>query len=118
LKEELTVAENLAHQLALDGLAVPREGLLAALAQFGLLERRDVPARHLSLGQRRRLGLARVSRAQRTLWLLDEPATGLDAIGVSLLEGLLAEHLGQGGMAVLTSHQSIDLPPPIHSLTL
>jgi heme exporter protein A len=92
--------------------------LFEALASAGLLERRDLPARHLSLGQRRRMGLARVALSQRALWLLDEPGTGLDDAGVRWLESLLADHLGQGGSAVLTSHQTLRLPPSALTLAL
>jgi ABC-type transport system involved in cytochrome c biogenesis ATPase subunit len=41
----------------------------------------EVPVRMLSTGQRKRAALARVVREQAPLWLLDEPANGLDATG-------------------------------------
>jgi heme exporter protein A len=118
LKDELSVLENLELALAFDGVASDRAELFLALGQVGLLERRDLPARHLSMGQRRRLGLARVRRAARRLWLLDEPTTGLDHAGIALLEASLAEHLEGGGLAVLTSHQALRLPGPVRSFSL
>lgn len=118
LRAELTVLENLSSQLALDGLAPTKASLLAVLEKVGLLERRDLSARNLSLGQRRRLGLARVILAERTLWLLDEPLTGLDAGGVGVLQTALAEHLQAGGLAVLSSHQPLELPKPALTLNL
>ncbi|MGA2550348.1 MAG: cytochrome c biogenesis heme-transporting ATPase CcmA [Burkholderiaceae bacterium] len=118
LRDELSVLENLELQLAFDALRLQRAVLFEALASAGLLERRDLPARHLSLGQRRRMGLARVALSQRALWLLDEPGTGLDDAGVRWLESLLADHLGQGGSAVLTSHQTLRLPPSALTLAL
>ena len=51
----------------------------AALARVGLAHVIDFPARLLSAGQRRRVALARLLIADRPLWLLDEPATALDA---------------------------------------
>ncbi len=118
LRDELSVVENLALQLALDGVAPARAELLKGLQDVGLLEGRDLPARHLSAGQRRRLGLARVGLAERTLWLLDEPATGLDAAGVAFLEALLQGHLAAGGLAVLTSHQPLALGAAARSISL
>jgi heme exporter protein A len=44
------------------------------------------------------------------LWILDEPFTALDAQAVELLARLIIEHVKGGGMAILTSHQSIPLP--------
>jgi heme exporter protein A len=41
------------------------------------------------------------------LWLLDEPATALDADGVSLLDGVLRNHLAGGGRVVLSSHGEV-----------
>jgi heme exporter protein A len=39
------------------------------------------------------------------LWLLDEPFSALDARGIELLNQLLAQRLGKGGMIALTTHQ-------------
>jgi heme exporter protein A len=44
------------------------------------------------------------------LWILDEPFNALDVNAVTLLEGLMAEHLTSGGILVLTSHQAIHIP--------
>ncbi len=74
-------------------------------------DRHMLPARALSQGQRRRIGLARLRVLRKPLWILDEPATALDADGTALLGAMLAEHLDGGGTAVVATHQSIDLPP-------
>ena len=47
---------------------------------------------------------------QAKLWVLDEPFTALDVSAVALLTQLLQDHLALGGMAVLTSHQALQLP--------
>jgi heme exporter protein A len=82
----------------------------AALAAVGLGELADVPVRFLSTGQRRRAALARVVMADADLWLLDEPATGLDAAAVATLEALVAAHRARGGIAVVATHQPLALP--------
>jgi len=109
LKDELSPLENLALALRLDGVAADEEALLGALQRIGLHGREDLPARALSAGQRRRTLLARLLLRPATLWLLDEPFNALDAAGVELLLAMVGEHLGGGGMAVMSSHQPISL---------
>jgi heme exporter protein A len=101
---DLTAHEN----LALAGAAVTAADITAVLHRVGLSALAPQPARLLSQGQRRRLGLGRLLLRPSPLWVLDEPLTGLDRAGVELVSHLLAEHLADGGLAVLTTHQ--DLP--------
>ncbi len=101
---DLTAAEN----LRLGGPPVDPQAVTTALDQVGLGTLAGQPARLLSQGQRRRLGLGRLLLRGAPLWVLDEPLTGLDRQGVALTAHLLAEHLAAGGLAVLTTHQ--DLP--------
>jgi heme exporter protein A len=70
----------------------------------------DVPCRHLSSGQRRRAGLARVLAAGADCWLLDEPTVGLDATSVERLGALLARHRDAGGMVLAATHLPLPLP--------
>jgi heme exporter protein A len=51
--------------------------------------------------------LARLAVVPRPLWLLDEPATSLDADGSARLDELLRDHLAGGGLAVLSSHGAV-----------
>jgi heme exporter protein A len=110
LKDELTVAENLHALVSLAGDAPGADATGRALADAGLDAQRDSPARALSAGQRRRVGLARLALTPRPLWLLDEPATALDAPGLRLLTQLLCTRLREGGAIVVATHQPIDLP--------
>lgn len=110
VKEDLTPFENLKLSAQLDGTALDDAAALKALARFGLRGREDLPVRFLSAGQKRRVLLARLAVRQATLWILDEPFTALDVKAVDMLSGLIEEHLAHGGMAILTSHQSMPLP--------
>jgi heme exporter protein A len=65
----------------------------------------------LSQGQRRRIALARLALADKALWILDEPATALDAEGSALLARLVGEHVAAGGSVVMATHQPLELPP-------
>lgn len=107
VKLALTASENLSSLAALVG---ERAAVDAALDRFGLLPQRDLPARVLSAGQRRRLNLARLAVGERPLWLLDEPTVALDSAAVSALHAVIASHLGEGGIAVIATHDALALP--------
>jgi len=110
LKDELTVAENLRALAALGGEAVTSDALSGALATVDLASQRDLPARALSAGQRRRVSLARLALLPRALWLLDEPATALDTAGIRVLGDLVAQRLREGGIVVAATHQALEWP--------
>jgi heme exporter protein A len=110
LKEDLTARENLSIATALDGVSVSEEEILLALHRFGLRGREDLPVNCLSAGQKRRVLLARLLLRKAKLWILDEPFNALDVRAVEMLSELISEHVLSGGMAVLTSHQSIAIP--------
>ena len=109
LKDDLTAEENLVSLVTLAGVAVGDDDAREAMAAVTLSRQRALPARVLSAGQRRRIGLARLRLLKRPLWVLDEPATALDAAGVELLEALIREQLARGGTVVTATHQPIDL---------
>jgi len=111
LKDELSAIENLESLTALAGARVSRAELAEALDRVALSRRQMLPARVLSQGQRRRIGLARLRVLRKPLWILDEPATALDQEGTALFGAMLVEHLEGGGAAVVATHQPIDLPP-------
>lgn len=112
IKGDLTARENLMVAKALNGGGVDSE---EALERVGLSKLRELPGRFLSAGQRRRLALARllVNRAQ--LWLLDEPFTALDKGAIKTIATLLEEHASKGGMAIFTSHHTVNIA---HAQTL
>jgi heme exporter protein A len=81
----------------------------AGLAAFGLEPLRDMPVRMLSTGQRKRAMLARVVASRAPIWLLDEPANGLDADGRDRLDEAMAAHRAAGGAILAATHQPIGL---------
>lgn len=117
IKSHLTVAENLGFWAAyLDGGA----DVTPALDAFALTGLADIPAGYLSAGQKRRLALARLAAAKRTVWLLDEPTVSLDTASIALLVAAIDAHVAGGGLAVIATHipmalaraQEIRLGPP------
>ena len=107
VKDDLTAAENLRDALSLRGIACGENAMDEALGQVGLSARRRLPARRLSAGQRRRIGLARLWLDPAPAWLLDEPLSALDAEGEQLFAAMLARHLARGGLAVVATHQAL-----------
>lgn len=114
LKPALTPFETLGFWLDFAGsrLTNPERTALItkALAQVGLDHAAHFPALMLSAGQRRRLGLARLTLTTRPVWLLDEPATALDDEGQNLLWSLCRAHLDQNGILLIATHASLPLP--------
>lgn len=100
LDPQVELGTGLAFWYGLDGGEAPLE----RLGLTGLL---DVPVRYLSTGQKKRAALARLVAQGAPIWLLDEPLNGLDTGGVELVEGLIADHLASGGLAVIASHQPL-----------
>ena len=76
-------------------------GLLAAVGLAGL---GDAPAGTLSLGEAKRLELARGLMAHPRVLFLDEPAAGLASGEVDQLEGFLRGLRGAGMTIVLVEH--------------
>jgi heme exporter protein A len=105
LDPKLGLARALGFWSRLDGTE-PVE----AMAAMGLAELADVPVRMLSTGQRKRAALARVVASGASLWLLDEPANGLDGDGQARLEAAMAAHRAGGGAVLAASHQPLALP--------
>lgn len=104
------LAQALLFWAKLDAPADPKGRVAGALDATALAPLADVPVRLLSTGQRRRAALARVVASEAPVWLLDEPANGLDAASVAMLTALIAAHRAGGGVALVATHLPIDLP--------
>lgn len=109
LNEDLTAEENLCALVRLHGALADAAAVGAALAAWSLEAQRALPARALSQGQRRRVGLARLRLLRRTVWVLDEPTAALDSDGVALLEQHVSSHLAGGGIALIATHDELTL---------
>ncbi|MGH7075031.1 MAG: heme ABC exporter ATP-binding protein CcmA [Stellaceae bacterium] len=104
LKPVLEVGEMLEFWAGMRGNA---GGVDAALAHFRLSRHRHLPCRLLSAGERKRLALARLVATPAELWLLDEPATSLDAAAEDDLMRAIAAHRAAGGRLVVASHDPL-----------
>jgi heme exporter protein A len=109
IKDDLTGVENLLVACKLDGTTVKRKQAWDALERMGLRGHEDLPARVLSQGQQKRVALSRLLLTRAPIWILDEPFVGLDVAAVDLLQSVIREHVEQGGMVILTTHQEVEL---------
>jgi heme exporter protein A len=87
-----------------DGHAVDRAMDAMALDHLG-----DVPVAMLSTGQRRRAAMVRVIASGAPIWLLDEPANGMDETAKARLVTAIARHRANGGAVLLASHFSLGI---------
>ena len=109
VKDELTATENLRIANGVAGIALSKPEAQAVLERVGLGHQQNLPVRLLSAGQRRRVALARFLTSKGKLWLLDEVLTSLDAAAVKLSRQFIDDHLSNGGIAIIATHQELDL---------
>jgi len=109
IKAELTPIENLVVAQSLTN-TIGASSCRDALAQMEIEELADVPVRKLSSGQRRRVALSRLLISEARLWLVDEPFTSLDDGGRLLVKKMFETHASAGGLAVIVTHDSLELP--------
>ena len=114
LKPYLTVRENLTIWGSLFG---GTEGFEKAARRTGVEGLLEFPVKFLSEGQKKRVNLARFLVTSLPLWLMDEPASGLDREGVQILGALIEDHLKEGGIVIAATHQDLGLKG-IKTLTL
>lgn len=119
LRPERGKVERARLALADDSLALDRELSLGAALRFwggeagrglcalGLTDLAEVPVRLLSTGQAKRAALARVEASGAPLWLLDEPANGLDSGSLQLLAYCIERHRSKGGAVLAASHMPL-----------
>ena len=107
IKGDLTAVENLRIGSILDGSTLDEDRAWEVLGEIGLRGHEDLPSKHLSQGQKRRVALARLLVNQARIWILDEPFTALDVAAVELLQTVIHRHVANGGMAILTTHQEV-----------
>ncbi|MBB6100188.1 zinc transport system ATP-binding protein [Deinobacterium chartae] len=77
-----------------------RELAYAALNRVGALDLAERPVGRLSGGELQRVYLARAMARRPSLILLDEPATGIDALGEKDMYGMLEAYRAESGATI------------------
>lgn len=81
-----------------------------ALASVGMGSLAQARLSAMSAGQRRRVDLARMMLGTREVWLMDEPVAALDEAGKAIVAAAVRAHLARGGLAVIATHETLDVP--------
>ena len=81
-----------------------------AMDEMALAPLAEVPVAMLSTGQRKRAAMVRVIASGAPIWLLDEPANGMDDAAQARLVAAIAKHRANGGAVMLASHFAIGAP--------
>ncbi len=108
IKLELTPVENIRSHCE---LSIPRteQEILDALEKVGLYGFEEMYCNQLSAGQKRRVALAQIMLTETRLWILDEPFTSLDVVGIGFFLKMIQQHVDNNGMVLLTTHQDVNL---------
>lgn len=112
MKSALTPVENLYLCLARRNLIHKQSKQKAVhdihqiLEQLDLKDCAETLLAQLSMGQQRRLSLAKLLLIKADCWILDEPFTSLDKAGIAFLSSLMEKQSARGGAIAFTSHQA------------
>jgi ABC-type branched-subunit amino acid transport system ATPase component len=90
------------------GKAERRERAESALAAVGLADRRHARALDLAYAERKFLSIARILASGARLWLLDEPASGLDPGSYERFFSLLRDQM-QNGITICIIEHNLDI---------
>jgi heme exporter protein A len=112
VKDELTAMENLRISSGVSGHSLSTAEAREVLEKMGLTQQQNLPARVLSAGQRRRLGMTRMLTSKASLWILDEVLTSLDNVAMDLSREFITAHIKNGGAAIVATHQDLNVNAP------
>ncbi|WP_342220500.1 cytochrome c biogenesis heme-transporting ATPase CcmA [Rickettsiella endosymbiont of Miltochrista miniata] len=129
-KNRVNFTENLLyvnHRLGMKSALTPIENLYLCLARRNLIDKQskqkalqdirqileqlnlknyaNTLLTQLSVGQQRRLNLAKLLLIKADCWILDEPFTALDKEGIAFLSSIMEKQSARGGVIVFASHQ-------------
>jgi ABC-2 type transport system ATP-binding protein len=121
LPGDLAMYPKLTGRAVLDYLARLRGGVDPRVRD-SLAERFDAdldrPIRHLSTGNRQKLGLIQAFMHEPELLILDEPISGLDPLVQRSFHALLGEVSSDGGTVFLSSHSLSEVERVTHRLAI
>lgn len=99
---DLSVSENLAIVAELRGMP-DKQCIDAVMDSLKLTRYSNRKAKHLSLGNAQRLGLAKALLHRPSILILDEPANGLDPAGIVEIREMLSDFAANHGVTVFIS---------------
>ena len=112
----LTGKQNLKVMAAAAGIADSRVDEVLKLVDLEDADKR--PAKKYSLGMKQRLCLAGALLGNPKVLILDEPANGLDPVGIAWLRGFLRELANQGKTILVSSHQLAEMQSTVDDVII
>lgn len=103
----LTAKQNLTIMCAAAGIASTRVAEVLELVE--LTQVANKRTKGFSLGMRQRLSLAAALLGDPRVLVLDEPANGLDPVGIAWLRGFLRGLANEGRTILVSSHQLAEM---------
>ena len=112
----LTGRQNLKVMAAAAGIQDKRVDEVLKLVDLEDAAKR--PAKKYSLGMKQRLCLAGALLGNPKVLILDEPANGLDPVGIVWLRGFLRELASQGKTILVSSHQLAEMQSTVDDVII
>lgn len=109
--KELTVWENMeyfAHLKDLSNLQV-KARIEDSLKKVNLLENKDVKAKNLSGGMKRRLGIAQAILNNPRIIIFDEPTAGLDPKERLRFQNMISDYKNKESITIISTHIVSDI---------
>ena len=103
---DLTAIENLSFYARVQGLSLSESDLESTIGRVGLEGREREVVRNYSRGMQQRLAIARAFLHDPEIYLLDEPFTGLDPMGVDFLKEYLHDARSRGKTCLMAIHDT------------
>ena len=103
----LTARQNLRIITAAAGIKDSRADEVLELVELSQVA--DKRTKGFSLGMKQRLSLAAALLGDPQILVLDEPANGLDPIGIAWLRGFLRKFADEGRTILVSSHQLAEM---------
>ena len=104
---ELTVTENLEIARRMQGVS-DRDSIQRVISRLKLDQHINKKAKHLSLGNKQRLGLAKALIHNPKILILDEPTNGLDPAGIVEIRELIRELSANFGVTIFMSSHLLE----------
>jgi len=114
--QALTARQNLKIICASNGIDESRIDPLLELVELGKVGNKRT--RGFSMGMKQRLALAAALIADPDILVLDEPANGLDPIGIAWLRDLLRDLAKQGKTILVSSHQLAEMQHTVDDVVI